>query len=159
MLKAEPAGAFHQPRLAGSFSGSPGSWTWIRDSRLAQTSRRRPLTIQGTQCHAMTCCAVLCSAPPCDAMLCVAMLCDAMLHYALPCSSTPCYAVLYHASRTLSGSLPCSTSDCANREEIYAMVRDGREGWDVTYDAGAPSLPFSSLLLLLPLAELRPWIL
>ena len=82
--------------------------------------------------------AVLRSVPLCDAMFCVAMLCDAMLHYAmphhamtcyaLPCSSTPCYAVLYHASRTLSGSLPCSTSDCANREEIYAMVRDGREG-------------------------------
>ena len=35
---------------------------------------------------------------------------------------------LYHALHTLSGSLPCSTSDCANREEIYAMVRDGREG-------------------------------
>ena len=82
--------------------------------------------------------AVLRSVPLCDAMFCVAMLCDAMLHYAmphhamtcyaLPCSSTPCYAVLYHASRTLSGSLPCSTSDRANREDIYAMVRDGREG-------------------------------
>eukprot|EP00959_Pyramimonas_sp_CCMP1952_P088204 1845333-Pyramimonas_sp.AAC.1 len=66
------------------------------------------------------------------------MLRDAILHYAtprhamtyraLPSSSTPCYAVLYDASRTLSGSLPCSTSDCANREEIYAIVRDGREG-------------------------------
>ena len=90
------------------------------------------------RCHAMTCGAVLCSAPLCDAMLCVAMLCDAMLHYAmprhamtsyaLPCSSTPCHAVLYHASRTLSRSLPCSTSDYTNSEDIYAMVRDGREG-------------------------------
>ena len=101
-----------------------------------------------TQCYVMLChatvrhstprYAMICSVPLCDAMLCVAMLCDAMLHYAmprramtcyaLPCSSTPCYAVLYHASRTLSGSLPCSTSDCTNKEEIYAMVRDGREG-------------------------------
>ena len=82
--------------------------------------------------------APLCSAPLCGAMLCIAMLCVAIIHYAaprhamtyyaLPCSSTPCYAVLYHASRTLSGSLPFSTSNCANREEIYAMVRDGREG-------------------------------
>eukprot|EP00959_Pyramimonas_sp_CCMP1952_P392264 8219806-Pyramimonas_sp.AAC.1 len=46
-----------------------------------------------------------------------------MAYYALLCSSTPCYAVLYDASRTLSGSLPCSTSDCANREEIYVIVR------------------------------------
>eukprot|EP00959_Pyramimonas_sp_CCMP1952_P164328 3435292-Pyramimonas_sp.AAC.1 len=67
----------------------------------------------------------------CDAIICVALLCDAILHYApplhamtyyaLPCSCTPCYAVLYNASRTLSGSLPCSTSDCANRGEIYAI--------------------------------------
>ena len=81
---------------------------------------------------------MLCSVPLCDAMLCVAKLCDASLHYATPrhavtyyaqrCYSTPCYAVLYNASRTLSGSMPCSTSDCATREGIYAMVRDGREG-------------------------------
>eukprot|EP00959_Pyramimonas_sp_CCMP1952_P266013 5561888-Pyramimonas_sp.AAC.1 len=51
-----------------------------------------------------------------------------MTYDALPCSSTPCYAVLYDTLRTLSGSLPCSTSDCANREEIHAMVRDGRRG-------------------------------
>ena len=53
---------------------------------------------------------MLCSVPLCDAMLCVAMLCDATLHYAtsrhamtyyaLRRSSTPCYAVLCHASRT-----------------------------------------------------------
>eukprot|EP00959_Pyramimonas_sp_CCMP1952_P347667 7282328-Pyramimonas_sp.AAC.1 len=64
-------------------------------------------------------------------MLCVAKLCDAILHhatprhvvihYALRCSSTPCHAVFYNASLTLSGSLPWSTSDCANREGIYAM--------------------------------------
>ena len=101
-----------------------------------------------TQCHAMLChstpasstqCyAMLCYVPLCDAMLRVAILCGAILHYAtprhamtyyaLPCSSTPGYAVLYHAARTFSGSLPCSTSDCANIEEIYVMVRDGREG-------------------------------
>eukprot|EP00959_Pyramimonas_sp_CCMP1952_P459167 9477814-Pyramimonas_sp.AAC.1 len=67
-----------------------------------------------------------------------AMLCGVMLHcamprramacYALPCSSTPCYALIYHASRTLSQSSPCSTSYCANREDSYALVRDGREG-------------------------------
>eukprot|EP00959_Pyramimonas_sp_CCMP1952_P009120 190051-Pyramimonas_sp.AAC.1 len=52
-----------------------------------------------------------------------------MTYYAQPYSSTPCYAVLYDASLTLSGSLPCSTSDCANRKDIYAMVRDrGRGG-------------------------------
>eukprot|EP00959_Pyramimonas_sp_CCMP1952_P029866 626712-Pyramimonas_sp.AAC.1 len=71
-------------------------------------------------------------------MLCVAKLCDASLHYAMPrhavtyyalrCSSTPCHAVRYNASRTRSGSLPCSTSDCASREGSYAMVTDGREG-------------------------------
>eukprot|EP00959_Pyramimonas_sp_CCMP1952_P448059 9382339-Pyramimonas_sp.AAC.1 len=65
------------------------------------------------------------------------MLCDAILHYAtprhavtyyaLPCSSAPCYAVLDDASRTLSGSLPNSTTDWANREELYAMVLNGRE--------------------------------
>eukprot|EP00959_Pyramimonas_sp_CCMP1952_P033886 711077-Pyramimonas_sp.AAC.1 len=69
-------------------------------------------------------------------MFCAAVLRDAMLRcttprhavacYALPCSSTPCHAMLYHASRTLLRSLPCWTSDCANREDIYAMVRDGR---------------------------------
>ena len=99
-----------------------------------------------TQCHAMLChstpasstqCyAMLCYVPLCDAMLRVAILCGAILHYAtprhamtyyaLPCSSTPCYAVLYHAARTFSGSLPCSTSDCANIEEIYAMGK----GWE-----------------------------
>eukprot|EP00959_Pyramimonas_sp_CCMP1952_P165313 3455760-Pyramimonas_sp.AAC.1 len=61
---------------------------------------------------------------------------------ALPCSSTPWYAVHYHASRILSGSLPCSTSDCANREEIYATVRYGRDGQNVRSDACAPNLPF-----------------
>eukprot|EP00959_Pyramimonas_sp_CCMP1952_P111188 2325891-Pyramimonas_sp.AAC.1 len=70
-------------------------------------------------------------------MLCVAMLWDDMVHCATPrhamacdalsCSSTPCHAMLYYASRTLSRSLPCSTSDGANRN-ICAMVRDGRQG-------------------------------
>eukprot|EP00959_Pyramimonas_sp_CCMP1952_P400128 8383469-Pyramimonas_sp.AAC.1 len=46
-----------------------------------------------------------------------------MTYYALLCIPARCYAVLYDASRTLMGSLPCSTSDCANREDIYAMVR------------------------------------
>eukprot|EP00959_Pyramimonas_sp_CCMP1952_P122721 2565317-Pyramimonas_sp.AAC.1 len=63
-------------------------------------------------------------------MFCVAMLCDATLHflmprhamacYGLPCSSTPCHAMLYHASHALSRSLPCSTSDCATSEDFYA---------------------------------------
>eukprot|EP00959_Pyramimonas_sp_CCMP1952_P046618 973776-Pyramimonas_sp.AAC.1 len=65
---------------------------------------------------------------PCDAMLHFAMPRHAMACCVLPCSSTPCHAVLYHASRPHSRSLPCSTSDCANREDIYAMVRDGRKG-------------------------------
>eukprot|EP00959_Pyramimonas_sp_CCMP1952_P163748 3423294-Pyramimonas_sp.AAC.1 len=61
-------------------------------------------------------------------MLHCAMPRHAMTCYALPCSSTPCHVVLYHASRTFSRSLPCSTSDCATREGIYAMISDGREG-------------------------------
>ena len=127
---------------------SPAFWGASRGAQGAKhgdatPDRPRPLeddpsTLQEGWCPAMSCNAVLCSVPLCDAMLCVAMLCDAMLHYAmqrhamtcyaLPCSSTPCHAVLYYASRTLSGSLPCSTSDCTNKEEIYVMVRDGREG-------------------------------
>eukprot|EP00959_Pyramimonas_sp_CCMP1952_P119795 2504808-Pyramimonas_sp.AAC.1 len=82
---------------------------------------------------------MLCSGPLCDAMLRIAKLCDAIPHYATPRravtyyallrSSTPCRAVLYNnASRTLSGSLPCSKSDCASRDGIYAMVKDGKEG-------------------------------
>ena len=60
--------------------------------------------------------------------------CYAMLRRALPCSAVVFYAVLYailrHATpcSTMLGSLPCSTSDCTSKEEIYAMVRDGREG-------------------------------
>ena len=126
------------PALWGASRGAQGAKHGAATPDWPRPLEDDPLTLQGTRCHAMTCCAVLCSAPLCDSMLCVAMLCDTMLHYAtqrhamtchsLPCSSTPCYAVLYHASRTLSGSLPFSTSNCANREEIYAMVRDGREG-------------------------------
>ena len=83
----------------------------------------------------MRCCVVFRYAIPCLALQCsdtqcfdYAMSHHAMTGYALPWSSTPCYAVLYHAARTFSESLPCSTSDCANIEEIYVMVRDGREG-------------------------------
>ena len=135
MLEAQPAGAVHQPRLVGSFSGGAKHGAATPD--WPRPLEGDPHTLQGIRCHAMTCSAVLCPVPLCDAMFCVAMLCDAMLHYAmrrhamtcyaLQCSSTPCYDVLYHASRTLSGSLPCSTSDCANTEEIYAVVREGRE--------------------------------
>eukprot|EP00959_Pyramimonas_sp_CCMP1952_P235894 4929895-Pyramimonas_sp.AAC.1 len=49
-----------------------------------------------------------------DAILHNATPLHAITYYALPCPSTPCYAVLCDAPRTLSGSLPCSTSDCAN---------------------------------------------
>ena len=126
------------PALWGASRGAQGAKHGAATPDRPRPLEDDPLTLQGTRCHAMTCNAVLCSVPLCDAMLCVAMLCDAILHYAmprhamtyyaLPCSSTPCYAVLYHASRTLSGSLPCSTFDGANREDIYAMVRDGGEG-------------------------------
>ena len=99
MLKAEPAGAFHQPRLAGSFSGSPGSWTWIRDSRLTQTSRRRSTyhPKNPVPCHDMLCGVVFCAAVRCHALRCNALSCNdslrsAMLFYAMPCSALLCIA-------------------------------------------------------------------
>eukprot|EP00959_Pyramimonas_sp_CCMP1952_P004586 96064-Pyramimonas_sp.AAC.1 len=41
--------------------------------------------------------------------------------------------------------LPChaTMSDCANREDIYAMIKDGREGYNVRYDASVPRLSSS----------------
>eukprot|EP00959_Pyramimonas_sp_CCMP1952_P077361 1616921-Pyramimonas_sp.AAC.1 len=68
-----------------------------------------------TQCYAMFCYAPLCDTIHCVAMFRAAILHyatprHAMTHYALPCSPTPCCAAFYDASRTLSGSLPCSTS-------------------------------------------------
>eukprot|EP00959_Pyramimonas_sp_CCMP1952_P331145 6934446-Pyramimonas_sp.AAC.1 len=50
----------------------------------------------------------LLGASPRHAMSCYALIFDTLL----------CHVMLCHAA----------TSDCANREVIYAMVRDGREG-------------------------------
>eukprot|EP00959_Pyramimonas_sp_CCMP1952_P369941 7748116-Pyramimonas_sp.AAC.1 len=43
----------------------------------------------------------------------------------------------------ISNTMLChaTTSSSALRKEIYAVVRDGRDGSDVRYDSSAPSLP------------------
>eukprot|EP00959_Pyramimonas_sp_CCMP1952_P115444 2413303-Pyramimonas_sp.AAC.1 len=51
----------------------------------------------------------------------------ARTYYAQARSSTPCHAVQCDASRTLSGSLPCSTSDCEQRG--YLPHGKGWEEW------------------------------
>eukprot|EP00959_Pyramimonas_sp_CCMP1952_P229961 4807806-Pyramimonas_sp.AAC.1 len=64
------------------------------------------------------------------------MQCYVVFRCAMPCLQLQCWDMQWlttqchamDASPTHSGSPPCSTSDCANREVIYAMVRAGSKG-------------------------------